>query len=312
VTTDSETVILTGGAFFAAVDKALDDWRSRKVVDVTLNQLAAITVRTGNGTIEAVHLGDTWLLRSPVNDRADVDHLQNLISGLNGLRVKVFAEENTDIAAMGLVEPETSVLLVPADGSPGLGLEFGVTREFGGSTQVACRRSGSGLFWVNDRAVNALGKAAIRWRDPKVLVFKAWDVAALSLSEGSTSIDISREGGLWRFGDGTEALSTEVMARLGALAGLKVVDFDLMNLGTPELGRVALSLDGGETAITVIFSEPLADGGNVLVTVSGRDTVMSVAPDGIQSIIGDLQALRPEEPQEITSLNPAEPDHKSD
>jgi len=292
VTTDMKTVILTSGTFFASVDKGLDDWRSREVVDVTLNQLAAITVRTGNGTIEAVHLGDTWLLRSPVNDRADVDHLQNLISGLNGLRVEAFTEESTDIAAMGLVGPETTVLLVPADGAPGLALEFGMTREFGASTQVACRRSGTDIFWVNNRAVNALGKAAIRWRDPKVLAFDTWDVTALSLSEGSTSIDISREDGLWRFGDGTEAVSAEVMARLSALAGLKAVDFDLMDLGTPEMGRVALSLDGDDTAIIVSFFEPLADGGNILVTVSGRDTVMSVAPDGIQSIVGDHQALR--------------------
>lgn len=307
VTTDSETVILTGGAFFAALDKALDDWRSREVVDVALNQLATITARTGNGTIEAAHLGGVWHLRSPVDDRADQDHLQNLISGLNGLRVEAFADSDADMAAMGLVEPETTVLLVPTDGSPGVTLEFGMTREFGGSIQVACRRNGTDIFWVNDRAVNALGKAAVRWRDPKVLAFDTWDVRALSLSEGSTSIEINREDGIWRLDDGAEALSSEVQERLAALAGLEVVDFDLMNLGTPELGRVALSLDGGDTSINVTFSEPLAEGGNVLVTVSGRDTVMSVAPDGVQSIIGSFQALRPEAPQEIpSSADPSE------
>jgi len=292
VSTDSENVILTGGTFFDSVNKTLDDWRSREVVDVTLNQMAAISVRTGTGTIEAAHLGDSWLLRSPVNDRADVDHLQNLIAGLNGLRVEAFTDSSVDLAAMGLDEPETTVLLVAANGSPGVTLEFAATREHGGSTQVACRRNGSDIFWVNDRALNALGKAAIRWRDPEVLAFDTWDVSALSLSEGSTSIRLSREDGLWRFDDGIEALSTEVQERLSLLAGLKAVDFDLMNLGTPEMGRVALSLDGDDTAIIVTFSEPLADGGNVLVTVSGRDTVMSVAPDSIQSITGNLQALR--------------------
>ena len=70
-----------------------------------------------------------------------------------------------------------------------------------------------------------------------------------------------------------------------------------MNLGTPELGRVVLGLGGDDTAITVTFSEPLADGGNVMVTVSGRDTVMSVTPDDVQSIVGDLQDLRLEEPE---------------
>ncbi len=309
VTTDSETVILTGGAFFAAVDKALEDWRSREVVEVSLNQLAAITVRTRNGTIEAAHIGGAWFLRSPVDDRADMDHLQNLVTGLTGLRVEAFLESDTDLAAMGLVEPEFSVLLVPIDGSPGMTLEFGMVRAQGGSTQVACRRNGTDIFWVNDRAVNALGKAAIRWRDPKVMAFETWDVRVLSLSEGLTSVHISREDGLWRLEDGAEALSTEVQKRLDALAGLEVVDFDLMNIGTPKLGRVALSLDSDDTEIMVSFFEPLADGGNVLVTVSGRDTIMSVAPESVQSIVGDLQALRPVDREETQS--PGDPSETS-
>ncbi len=297
VTLDSKNVILTGGGFFTAIDKALDDWRSREVVEVTLNQLAAITVRTGNGTIEAVNLGGDWHLRSPVNDRADVDHLLNLISGLNQLRVEAFVDSNADLAAMGFVEPDITVVLVPADGSPGLTLDFWVTREPDGEIQVACRRDHADVSWVNDRAVNALGKAAVLWRDPMVLAFDVWEVTALGLSEGSTSIHLNREDGLWRLDDGTEALSTEVQERLAALGGLKVVDFDLMNLGTPDLGSAALRLNGDDTAIMVTFSEPLADGGNVLVTVSGRETVMSVAPDDVQSIVGDLQSLRPEEIQ---------------
>ncbi len=297
VSTDRKTVILTGGSFFASVNKALDDWRSREVVDVNLSQLATITIRTGNGTIEAASLDGAWHLRSPVNDRADQNHLLNLISGLNGLRIEDFADSSTDTATMGLIKPETTVLLVPADGSPGLSLEFGSTRERGGETQVACKRNHADVFWVNDRAAIALGKAAVRWRDPMVLAFDTWNVTALGLSEGSTSTQLRREDGLWGLEDGADARGGEVQERLDALAELKVIDFDLMSLGTPELGRVVLGLGGDDTAITVTFSEPLADGGNVMVTVSGRDTVMSVTPDDVQSIVGDLQDLRLEEPE---------------
>ncbi len=298
VSTSSEGVILTSGSFFAGVDKDLDDWRSREVADVSLGQLAAITVRTGNGTIEAMNLGETWHLRSPVNDRADRFHLQNLISGLNGLRVEEFVDSGADPTAMGLIKPKTTVLLVATDGSPGLTLEFGSTREHGGATQVACRRNDTDVFWVNDRAVNALGKAPVLWRDKTVLAFDAWDVTSLGLSEGSSSVQLRTENGLWRLDDGTEALGDEVQKRLGALTGLKAVDFDLMNIGTPEMGRAVIGLKSDETPLTVIFFEPFEDGGNVLVTVSGRDTVMTVAPDDPQSIVGDLQALRPVEPQE--------------
>ncbi len=298
VSTSSESVILTSGSFFAGIDKALDDWRSREVTDVSLGRLAAITIRTGNGMIEAINLDDVWLLRSPVNDRADRDHLQNLVSGLNGLRVEDFVDSGTDLGAMGLINPKTTVLLVQTDGSPGLTLEFGSTREHGGATQVACRRNGTDVFWVNERAVNALGKAPVLWRDPTVLAFDTWDVTALGLNEGSATVRLRKESGLWRLEDGAEALGEEVQKRLGALAGLKVVDFDLMLIGTPELGRAMLALESNATPLTVTFFESFEDGGNVLVAVSGRDTVMSVAPDDVHSIVGDLQSLRPVEPQE--------------
>ncbi len=298
VSTSSERVILTSGSFFAGIDKALDDWRSREVTDVTLGRLAAITVRTGNGTIEAMNLEDIWLLRSPVEDRADRFHLQNLISGLNGLRVEEFVDSGVDLGTMGLINPKTTVLLVPTDGSPGLTLDFGMAREHGGTTQVACRRNGTDIFWVNDRAVNALGKAPVLWRDRTVLALDTWDVMGLSLNEGSATAQLRKENGLWRLGDGTEAFGEEVQKRLSALAGLKAVDFDLMLIGTPELGRAVLALESNATPLTVTFFESFEDGGNVLVTVSGRDTVMSVAPDDAYSIVGNLQALRPVKPQE--------------
>ncbi len=301
VSTGSEGVILTNGSFFAGIDKALDDWRSREIADVSLGQLAAITVRTGNGTIEAMNLNDTWLLRSPVNDRADRFHLQNLISGLNGLRVEEFVDSEADLATMSLANPTTTVLLVQGDGSPGLTLEFGSAREHGGATQIACRRNDTDIFWVNDRAVNALGKAPVLWRDKTVLAFDTWDVTSLGLSEGSTTVELKKESGIWRLGDGTEAFGEEVQKRLGALTALKAVDFDLMLIGTPELGRAVLARESTSIPITVSFFESFEEGGNVLVTVSGRDTVMSVAPDDVQSIVGDLQALRPGEPQEIPS-----------
>lgn len=300
VTLNSESIILTNGSFFAGVNKSLDGWRSKEVVNVSLDQLAAVTLRTGSGTVEAMNLGATWHLRAPVNDRADPVHLQHLISGLNGLKVESFGGSAADLSAMGLVDPRTSVLLVSADGSSGINLDFGATRQIDGATQVACRRNDSDVFWVNDRAVNALGKAPVLWRDPTVLELNSWEVASLDLVEGSDTAQLRKENGLWRFLDGTEARGEIVQERLGGLAGLKAVNFDLMNIGTPELGRAVIGLEGRETPLTITFFEPLENGGNILVTASDRDSVMSVAPADVQSIVGNFQVLRPVDPQETT------------
>jgi hypothetical protein len=295
VSLDPKSILLTGGSFFPAIDKGLDDWRSRRVADIRLDQLAALSIQTENGTIKANTLGDQWQLHSPVNDRADREHLQNVISGLNALRIEEFVDDGGDEAAMGLVRPSTSVLLVRADGLPGLSLEFGATREQGGATQIACRRNTADVFWVNDRAETPLGMAPIRWRDPKVLAFDTWDVAALALSDSTTSVKLNKEGGLWQFEDGGEVRGDEVLKRLGVLSDLKAINFDLVNLGTDEMGRAVITLNGGTSPITCTFFKPFEAGGNVLVSVSDRATFMSVAPDDAQSIIGNLEALRSDE-----------------
>ena len=303
VTLNSGSIILTGGSFFAGVNKDLDGWRSKEVVNVNLDQLAAMTLRTGNGTIEAVNLGDTWHLRAPVNDRADRVHLQHLITGLNGLKVASFGDSDADLSAMGLLDPRTSVVLVSADGSSAITLDFGATRQLGGATQVACRRNDTDVFWVNDRAANALGKAPVLWRDPTVLALNSWEVASLDLIDDSGTTQLRKENGIWQFLDGTEAHGENVQQRLGALVGLKAVNFDLMNIGTPEMGRAVIGLEGGKEPLTTVFFDPLETGGDVLVTASDRDTVMSVAPADVEVIFGNLQALNVMDPENIPISN---------
>jgi hypothetical protein len=313
VSTDPKSIILTGGSFFAAIDKKLDDWRSRRVADVRLDQLATLKVRTDNGTIQANALGNQWQLHSPVNDRADREHLQNVISGLNALRIEEFVDDGGDETAMGLVTPATSILLVRADGSPGLSLEFGATREKDGVTQIACRRNTTDVFWVNDRVATPLGMAPIRWRDPKVLAFDTWEVTALALSDTTESVVMKKDAGLWQRDDGGGIQGDEVLKRLGALSDLKVVDFDLVNLGSPEMGRAVLTLNETDSPVTCTFFEPFETGGNVLISVTNRKTLMSIAPDEAEAIIGNLEALRPDEPPAPTeaeekseSTNPVE------
>lgn len=295
---DSENIILTGGSFLIGVNHDLDGWRSKEVVTVRLEDLAAITLRTENGTVEAINLGDAWQLRRPVNDRADRVHLQHLITGLNGLKIQSFCDAEADLSAMGLHHPETSVLLVSADGTSGTTLEFGSTRQIGNATQVACRRNQSEVLWVNDRAANALGKAPVLWRDPVVLALNSWEISSLDLIEDSNTTQLVKEDGLWRLDDGTEAHGEKVQEILGALTGLKAVNFDLITLGTPELGRAVIGLGAGKEPLTAVFFEPLETGGNVLVTASDRDSVISVAPTDVELIFGNLETLHAPEDRE--------------
>ena len=291
-------ILLTSGAFASGLNKELDEWRSRNLVEARLADLVSIEITTGGDSIDAVKVGEDWRLRSPITDLADSELLRTFVTDITSVRIESFVDGEVDSEGLGLTRPRHHIMLVPADGGEGATLDFGSTREVDGNTQVVCRRNGKDVFWVNNRAETVLGKAPVRWREPRVRPFETWDAAGLALVTGDDSLTLRRSSGLWTFEDGEQADATSVQERLTALAGLEAVDFDLMDLGTVELGRATVALDEtGSKTLVFVFSEPLGEGGNVLVRVTGREVLMSVQPDDVEHIFGNLAGLRraPEE-----------------
>ena len=168
--------------------------------------------------------------------------------------------------------------------------------EIEGTEHVACRRNHKDIFWVTNRAEIGLAKAPVRWREPKVLPFETWNVHRLEIAAADDNVLLSRSDGLWRLSNGAEIDSSAVQERLSKVAEMKATNFDLMNLARPEIGRVILHLGQpgrtGESQLVFVFSEPLGEGGDVLVKVTGRDIVMTAAPEDVAAVLGHLEELQ--------------------
>ncbi len=300
--TGDDGIILCRRWFVTDIDKGLDDWRSRDVVRITADQVASLQVVAGSDRIHAVRDGEEWRLLEPVSDLADRDHLRSLISNLNSLRVEEFVGADTDPAAMGLDTPQYGVTLVRTEGSAPVELEFGASRERDGATQVACRRGGTDMFWVNDVAATRLAKAPVLWRSQKVYGFDTWDAERLVLTIGDAIVRLDRSEGLWQLGDGGEVDYTAVQDRLSKLANLEVLEFDLMAPPTAQMGEVELELksNAGDEAsapksVRYTFHRPLEAGGDAILTTSVRSTVMSVPAEDAEAVLADPETLRKRE-----------------
>ena len=72
--------------------------------------------------------------------------------------------------------------------------------------------------------------------------------------------------------------------------------FDLMNPISQEMGRVEIGLEGEPEepleSVVLTFFAPLGEGGRAIVTVSARDTVMSVETAAVDEILGGFEGLR--------------------
>ncbi len=310
------SIILCAGWFTSDLDRDLEGWRSRDVIDILESDLAAIELATAGDRLHLVRRQQQWLMVEPLADLADREHVRNLISNLNALEVKSFLDSTVvDVTELGLDPPRAHVTIVPATGGDPTVLELGTTREQDGSTQVACRRNGSELLWVTDRAEASLGLAPVRWRSSVLYPFDSWDVQGVRITIDGTTAELSRTSGIWSFTDSSEANSSEansseansgeansgnVLDRLAALSRLTATDFDLVDTGRPEAGTVELRLtpgtidgDEAEQTVTYTFWHALETGGQAMVRVSERATLMAVESTALDEILGDLAQLRP-------------------
>ncbi len=301
---DEPTIVLAPGWFVTDLDKGLDDWRSRDVVDLVAADVASLQVVAGEDRMQAVRNGRRWNLLEPIEDLADADHVSNLISNLNGLRVVEFLGDEYSLAELGLDPPAYEVTIVRSDGGPPVQLDFGSERDLDGTTSVACRRDGSDVFWVNDVAAVRLTKAPVRWRSPTVYDFESWDAERLLLEIGDTSVALTREEGLWTADEGGEVDHGAVQDLLTRLSELEAVEFDLIPPATKAMGTIELTLaspDGEQPeTVSYVFHRPFTEGGQAMVVVSARATVMSVDAAAVDEILVDPSALlKPAEPAEI-------------
>jgi hypothetical protein len=288
-----DEVIITTGAFVANLDRELDHWRSREVVDVLENELAAIEIDAGDDRIHAVRVDGRWQLLAPLEDLAGTRQISSLVSELDTLRVSEFLPADADPAALGLDRPEYEVLLIRADGTDPTTLELAAPSPDSSPGTVVCRRDGDAIFTVPDSIRTRLAKAPVLWRSSEVWPFETWDVERLEIAGDGAAIAVERTDLGWQVAGGGEADEVEVRRRLGALAELEAAEYDLLLPPTPVLGSVTLGLEGDDAGpVVYTFYAPLEEGGHAVVKVSARDTVMGVKAAPVESIVGDPGALR--------------------
>lgn len=286
-----DEIVMTSGAFVAGLDREVDDWRSRDVVDLLEKNLASVDITTVEDHIRAVRANGRWRLEEPLVDLADRDQMQSLVSELNALRVSDFLPADADPAELGLDPPAFRVVLEPAAGGEAQTLDLAAVGD--DAATVVCRRNGVDLFRVPAAIETRLAKAPVLWRSAEVWPFSSWDVATAEFANGDGEIVVHEDGGLWKLDDGRPADSVEVRRRLDALADLVVREHDLLLPPTGVMGSVVLVLDNDEGAegLTYTFYAPMEEGGSAAVTVSARGDVMGIDAVSAETILDGLDKL---------------------
>jgi len=94
------------------IDKKPEEFRDRKLTDLTTAQVRRITLKTPAGEVELEKKGEHWDILKPLRARADDGKVGDLISQITAARIQQFvADDRGDLRPYGLAEPRGSITL---------------------------------------------------------------------------------------------------------------------------------------------------------------------------------------------------------
>ena len=99
------------------IDKKAEEFRDKKLTDVTTAQVRRIALKTPAGEMELEKKGDHWDIVKPLRARADDEKVSDLIAQVTTARIQQFvADDHGDLRPYGLAEPRGSITLFSPEG----------------------------------------------------------------------------------------------------------------------------------------------------------------------------------------------------
>lgn len=99
------------------IDKKAEEFRDKKLTDLTTAQVHRIALKTPAGEMELEKKGDHWDIVKPLRARADDEKIGDLIAQVTTARIQQFvADDHGDLRPYGLAEPRGSITLFSQEG----------------------------------------------------------------------------------------------------------------------------------------------------------------------------------------------------
>src|SRR5436190_3546912 len=127
------------------IDKQPEEFRDKKLTDLTTAQVHRFTLKTPAGEMELEKKGDHWDILKPLRARADDQKVGDLISQVTTARIQQFvADDRGDLHQYGLSEPRGSVTLYDQEQKKDQKVELGSSvKVFGREDQGQTLQIGS-------------------------------------------------------------------------------------------------------------------------------------------------------------------------
>jgi hypothetical protein len=225
---DNDEVFLLSTSGTSSLKKTLTDLRNKKVLDFESDNIDAVRITAaGKPDIEIQKSGSDWMIKKPVETRADNGEVISFLSAIQFSRASAFAEENVDAKAAGLDAPSVKVVLHDQKASQDRTLLFGKSPEK--DKYYAKDASRPPIFILATEILDKTRRPLLDWRDKTIVRFGEGGssvVDQIDIIRGNEKLTLKKTGTDWAAADGTKLQQAKVMDLLTALDTERALAFE--------------------------------------------------------------------------------------
>src|SRR5256714_13093502 len=127
---DNGDVVIAAQSVRNDIAKKPEDFRDKKLTDLTTAQVVRALVKTSAGEMELEKKAEHWEIVKPLRARADDQKINDLLAQITTAQIQQFvAEDRGDLRPYGLAEPRGSITLFAIDDKTGQTLQIGGVPE---------------------------------------------------------------------------------------------------------------------------------------------------------------------------------------
>jgi hypothetical protein len=117
---DTNAVFLAGQSVRNDISKKPEEFRDKKLTDLTTAQVMRALIKTAAGEMELEKKADHWEILKPLRARGDDQKIGDLLAQITTARIQQFvAEDRGDLHPYGLAEPRGAITLFGSDDKSG-------------------------------------------------------------------------------------------------------------------------------------------------------------------------------------------------
>ena len=332
---DTSAVFLAGQTVRTDISKKPEDFRDKKLTDLTTAQVTRVLLKTAAGEMELEKKADHWEIVKPLRARGDDQKIGDLIAQVTTASIQQFvAEDRGDLHPYGLAEPRGSITLFTAEDKAGQMLQIGGIPEKEKDQVYVRFAARNAVYTLPKKIEEVLGTKPADLRDRHLVRVDMDILDRITIdAAGKGKTVLARKAESWTIAsrDNQPANSGEVNRLLDLLKNELVTKFvedvasDLAKYGLdkPQLQLTFSSFASENTAETTAGEHPFAtvafgktEGDNVYARLGDEPFVVAVRRALLDNIFTDpLQwqelAVFRFKPDEVHKLSVAT-DHESD